>query len=68
MSGILTSVHKARDEAGATSPKGRRLTIVSQIVQTPPVDDDQARRQRGILQGVEQDLRGLVAAERGGAA
>lgn len=65
---LIPSLHKARDEAGPTSPKGRRYTIVSQIVQTSPVDDDHARRQRGFLLQAEQDLQALIAAERGGAA
>jgi hypothetical protein len=67
---LLPSLLKARDKAGADTPKGRRMTVLSQLVQLVHVggmDPDHERRVKGIMQGVEADLRALIAADRVGA-
>lgn len=53
---LLPSLLKARDKAGADTPKGRQISVVAQIIQVVPVDDDHARRQRGILLQAERGL------------
>jgi len=64
---MIADLHKARDKAGANTAKGRRLTVLSQLVQLFHVgrmDPDHERRVKGILQEAAVG----VAAERGGAA
>lgn len=64
----LSAILAKRDQVGAASLFGRRLTVIAQIVQVRPIDDDHARRQRGILIQAERGLRAIVDADRVGAA
>jgi hypothetical protein len=65
---LLPSLLTSRTKAGADTPKGRQITVVAQVIQVVPVDDDHARRKLGVLIRAERGLRAVVAAERVGAA
>jgi hypothetical protein len=64
MSRILSSILAKRDHVGAASPIGRQLTVVAQVLQVIPGDEDHARRRKTILERAV----GLLEDQRGGAA